>query len=139
MATAALHLSPHQIRDHHKRLILVEVGYCTDNKLAVKHQAKTEEHAALIQHIQHKGWTVSLYAIAVTHTGVITDTLTQLLSACQVTSASAQKTQRWISRHSCEQTNNLLITSHKLNASARKTASQTLATTSPHVQQEHPD
>ena len=78
-----------QLTPEEMTIVCIEVGHCCDGALAEKMADKIAQHEEWLDFLVSKGWTVSYFPIAVTHSGLVTNTATAALRACGVSAAGA--------------------------------------------------
>ena len=78
-----------QLTPEEMTIVCIEVGHCCDGALAEKMADKIAQHEEWLDFLVSKGWTVSYYPIAVTHSGLVTNTATAALRACGVSAAGS--------------------------------------------------
>ena len=73
------------------KIILLEIGFCSDTNHQSKHLAKLDQHRVLVDCLRQDGWTVELHPITLGHCGTVPQTLPNFLASHSVATADITK------------------------------------------------
>ena len=68
----------------HYKIILFEVGFCSDTKHESKRIEKHQQHKDLMNYLQNDGWDVTLQVVTLGHTGTVPQSLRDILASYTV-------------------------------------------------------
>jgi hypothetical protein len=76
----------------HYRILVIEIGYCSDTNHHIKIRAKEQQHAELIAALRAAGHTVTSHAITLGTTGTILTSLKDTLTDLQIDKQTQERT-----------------------------------------------
>ncbi len=68
------HLPECELTDNEKHVICIEVGHTCDRRLPTVVSDELSQHRVWMDYLTSQGWTVTLYPVVITHSGLIIST-----------------------------------------------------------------
>jgi len=103
-----------------KHIILLDVTYTDDLKLAERYQQKLDHHALYLEHLSGLGWKAKFYPIVLTYSGCATLSLRKLLKTdCGFTDTAVNNLLKSLQKHTFSYNSSLTYTRYKLKQKLR--------------------
>jgi ribonuclease HI len=91
-----------QLSQQEKTIVLIEVGHCTDARLAQEVEEKIRQHFCWAEYLRGQGWSVKYFPVAVAHSGLVTSTLAASLRECGVKKGAAAAAVARVIKHTLD-------------------------------------
>jgi len=103
-----------------KHIILLDITYTDDLKVAERYQQKLDHHELYLDHLRGLGWRAKLYPIVLTHSGCATLSLRTLLKTdCGFTDTTVDTLLKLLQKHTFNYNSSLKYTRYKFKQKLR--------------------
>ncbi len=103
------------LQPHKKTSSGIEVGHTCDRRLPTVVSTKLSQHRVWLDYLTSQGWTVTLYPVVITHSGLIS-TRSKALTACGVSPSAIATTLRKTAHHALSYNLKFCTGRHSLDA-----------------------